>query len=448
MAEPAPSTLVCDRGCTSYGLDGAVYACHLCGGLLHVEHGAQAYTRLSGSAWQRLFDSRANGRMGLHASGVWRYHEWVLPNVAAAHIISLGEGATPLTPLPPAALSPVADGRLGDDLGVEVLLKQCGHSLSGSFKDLGMTVLISQVHHMRLSGHRVPAVVCASTGDTSAALSAYAAAAQIPCVVLLPKDKISAAQLLQPRAQGAKVVAVRGDFDACMAHIQRLVLEQGVYLANSKNSLRLEGQKTLALEIAQNLGWQVPDWLVLPGGNLGNVAALHKGLQEAHRAGLISRLPRLLCAQAAQADPLYRSYQQDFAPLEPLEAGHTAATAIRIGNPVSFSRAVEALRSCNGVVASVDEAALAQAAHRADRCGLYTCPQTAVALAAVQQQVQRGVIVRGSRIVVVATAHGLKFNEFKQACCAPVRSSAAEVLEVEDTYEAVRAAALQKQSRG
>jgi threonine synthase len=319
--------------------------------------------------------------------------------------------------------------------------------VTGSFKDLGMTVLVSQLASMRRRGIRVPAVACASTGDTSAALAAYGAAAGLRTLVLLPRGKITAAQLVQPLSSGAHVIAIDTDFDGCMKHVQRLCDEEGVYLANSKNSLRIEGQKTVAFEIVQALGWRVPDWVAIPGGNLGNVSALVAGFMMMQAAGVISSMPRVLCAQAEQANPLYRSYRQGYTDVVPMTAGPTQASAIRIGNPVSFPKAVRALTQVDGVVESVSETELTQMARRADESGLFVCPHTAVALGAVEKQRRAGTIAAGASVVVVATAHGLKFTEFKVATAADrvagVKLGASrQPREVPDNYDAVRAAAL------
>ena len=200
--------------------------------------------------------------------------------------------------------------RFGRELGLEDLwVKQCGNSHTGSFKDLGMTVLVSVVKQMIANGAGVRAVACASTGDTSASLAAYAAAAGIPAVVFLPRGKVSPAQLVQPLANGALVLALDTDFDGCMAIVQRLAEEDGVYLANSMNSLRIEGQKTLAIEIVQQFDWEVPDWIVIPGGNLGNVSALGAGLRHDDGPRPDRKRPRIVVAQAEAANPLYRAYQ-------------------------------------------------------------------------------------------------------------------------------------------
>src|SRR5690606_5940064 len=199
----------------------------------------------------------------------------------------------------------------GRSIGLEDLwIKQCGTSHTGSFKDLGMTVLVSSVKQMISEGRPIRAVACASTGDTSAALAAYGAAAGIPVVVLLPAAKISAAQLVQPLANGAIVCSLDTDFDGCMRVVRALTEDTTVYLGNSMNSLRVEGQKTISVEIVQQFDWAVPDWVVVPGGNLGNVSAIAKGFELMNALGVIRRMPRLVCCQAERANPLYLAYQR------------------------------------------------------------------------------------------------------------------------------------------
>jgi threonine synthase len=276
-----------------------------------------------------------------------------------------------------------------------------------------MTVLVSMVRQMVATGRGVRAIGCASTGDTSASLAAYAAAAGIPAVVILPRGKISVAQLLQPIANGALVLSLDTDFDGCMRIVQRLAEEGGVYLANSMNSLRLEGQKTVAIEIAQQLGWQVPDVVVIPGGNLGNVSALGAGFGMMEALGLVARRPRIVVAQAESANPLYLAYGRGWT-FEPVTARPTLATAIQIGNPVSVQKAIRALQRHAGIVEQASEAELADAAARADRTGLFTCPHTGVALAALLKLVKRGQVGARERVVVISTASGLKFAEFKR----------------------------------
>lgn len=385
-------------------MDQSIYHCPKCGGLLDVEHDLAALGSKTADEWKQLFRERACEMVGPEASGVWSKGEWVLPSLHPKLRISLGEGRTPLLSVP----------RLAQEIGIQDLwMKQCGTTHSGSFKDLGMTVLVSHVNQMIAHGSAIRAVVCASTGDTSAALAAYGASAGIPTLVLLPEGKISEAQLAQPLANGAIVLALETDFDGCMHLVEEISHDPQFYLANSKNPLRIEGQKTLAVEMAEQLAWDPPEWIVIPCGNLGNVSALGKGLMMMKQLGLIDRLPRVLAAQAQSANPLYHSYRDGFESFEPQEADATLATAIRIGNPVSYERAVKVLRELDGVVEQASEQALADASARADLHGLYTCPQTGVALACLSKAVQDGIIRATDRVVVIATAHGLKFTEFK-----------------------------------
>jgi threonine synthase len=339
-----------------------------------------------------------------YGSGVWGKKEWVQPNLREENVVSTAEGGTNL----------FWAERYGKTLGLkEVWIKNCGNSHTGSFKDLGMTVLVSTVKQMIEDGKPIRAIACASTGDTSAALAAYCASAGIPSVVLLPKGKVTTAQLVQPLANGALVCALDTDFDGCMAIVQKLAAEEGIYLANSMNSLRLEGQKTVAIEIVQQFDWQVPDWVIIPGGNLGNVAALGAGFDMMFQLGLTSKRPRICLAQAEKANPLYRAYKQGWDTFEAMTAGETEASAIRIGNPVSVRRAIRALQAFDGVVEQASESELAEASASADRAGSYTCPHTGVALAALEKLRAKGTIEPGQKVVVISTANGLKFTQFK-----------------------------------
>ena len=251
----------------------------------------------------------------------------------------------------------------------ELWVKLCGNSHTGSFKDLGMTVLVSQVNSIIASGGKIRAIACASTGDTSAALAAYAANANIQSVILLPRNKVSLAQLIQPVSNGALVFSLKTDFDGCMKIVQKLTQEKEIYLANSMNSLRIEGQKTIGIEVVQQLDWSIPDWFIIPGGNLGNVTALGKGLLLLYELGIIQKLPRIALAQAEKANPLYLSYQKGFKEFDPIQAQETLASAIQIGNPVSVNKAIHILKKFNGVVEQASEAELANAASMADFSG-------------------------------------------------------------------------------
>jgi threonine synthase len=372
--------------------------------LLDVEHDLEALKDRGAVEWARLFDQRTRTNEWPYGSGVWGKKEWVCPLVDNENVVSMYEGHT----------NCFWAERLGREIGVpDLWVKLCGNSHTGSFKDLGLTVLVSVVRQMIADGKPIRAVACASTGDTSAALAAYAAAAGISAVILLPRGKVSTAQLVQPIANGALVLALDTDFDGCMRIVQKLTADPTIYLANSMNSLRMEGQKTVGIEIVQQFDWEVPDWIVIPVGNLGNVSALGKGLLMMKELGLISKLPRIACAQAERANPLYLSYLTGFKEYRPVEARKTLASAIQIGDPVSYERAVKTLWAFDGIVEQASEDELANAATCADRTGMYCCPHTGVALAVLFKLVERGEIKSSDRVVVISTAHGLKFTGFK-----------------------------------
>ncbi len=374
------------------------------GGLLQVVHDMDELRKTPGAEWKALFEERAHKNSWPYGSGVWGKKEWVLPEIDNENVVSMYEGHTNL----------FWAERYGRELGLDDLwLKLCGNTHTGSFKDLGMTVLVSMVKEMIARGKPVRAVACASTGDTSAALAAYAAGAGIPAIVFLPRGKISLAQLIQPVANGAIVFALDTDFDGCMEIVKQVAERDGIYLANSMNSLRIEGQKTVGIEIVQQFDWEVPDWIVIPGGNLGNVSALAKGFDMMLELGLVSRRPRIVCAQAEQANPLYLAYQRDFRVFEPIAARPTLASAIQIGNPVSYRKAVDAIQRFDGIVEQASESELAEACAHADRTGLFNCPHTGVALAVTRKLVDDGRIKPSDRVVVISTAHGLKFVDFK-----------------------------------
>ncbi len=399
------SWLECIRGCgRRYSIFDVVYRCEDCGGLLDVEHDVEALKDRSAAAWMQLFERRTRTTEWPYGSGVWGKKEFVCPELDNENIVSVYEGHT----------NCFWAERLGSEIGVPNLwIKLCGNSHTGSFKDLGMTVLVSVVRQMMADGKQIRAVACASTGDTSAALAAYAAAAGIPAVVLLPKGKVSTAQLIQPIANNALVLALDTDFDGCMDIVKQITQDPTIYLANSMNALRMEGQKTVAFEIVQQFDWQVPDWIVMPVGNLGNVSALGKGFLLMKELGMIHKLPRIACAQAVNANPLYQSYQTGFKEFKPVKAKKTLASAIQIGNPVSYERAVKTLGAFDGIVEQVTEDELANAAARADRTGMYSCPHTGVALGVLFKMAERGEIKRDDSVIVISTAHGLKFTDFK-----------------------------------
>src|SRR5262249_49857344 len=319
----------------TYPLNSVVYNCSRCQSLLEVQHDTAALAQRSATDWKRLFDERYKSTQWPFGSGVWGKKEWILPEIKHENIVSLYEGGTNL----------FWAERFGKIIGVnELWVKLCGNTHSGSFKDLGMTVLVSQVKQMIAEGAPIKAVACASTGDTSAALAVYCAAAGIQAIVLLPKGKISIAQLVQPIANSALVLSLDTDFDGCMRVVQEITKDETIYLANSMNSLRVEGQKTVGIEIVQQFDWEAPDVIIIPGGNLGNVSALGNGLLMLRDLGVISRLPRIVVAQAEKANPLYRSYLRNFEDFEPISAQKTLAGAIQIGHPVSVEKAIRVLK--------------------------------------------------------------------------------------------------------
>ena len=395
----------CSEGCDeNYPLNEVVYRCTKCHGLLEVRHDMNALKQRKADDWKSLFEKRYMRTQYPYGSGVWGKKELVCPNLDNENIVSMYEGGTNL----------FWAERLGAQLGLpDLWIKQCGNSHTGSFKDLGMTVLVSMVKQIIADGGDIRAVMCASTGDTSASLAAYASAAGIPAIILLPKAKVTREQLIQPIANGAMTLSLETDFDGCMAIVQKLAARKDFYLANSINSIRIEGQKTISIEIVQQFDWEVPDWVIIPGGNLGNVSALGLGFLMMLELGIIDKLPRIACAQAERANPLYRSYRTGFTEFRAITAQPTQATAIQIGNPVSIHRAIRTLKQFDGIVAQASEEELADAAARADRTGLFNCPHTGVALAVLIKMIERKQIRPDERVIVISTANGLKFPDFK-----------------------------------
>ncbi|HUQ84297.1 MAG TPA: threonine synthase [Gemmatimonadaceae bacterium] len=362
--------------------------CSTCGGLLGVVH---APPPMTGGELRALFAGRrADGSDG--GSGVWRYREIVLP-AAGEHIVSHPEGNTPL----------LWRERVASWAGVTQLqLKHEGHNPTGSFKDRGMTVGVTQARRI---GAR--AVACASTGNTSASLASYAAHAGIPALVFVPAGQVALGKLAQSLAYGARTLMVRGDFDACLALVQEASARLGIYLLNSINPFRVEGQKTIVFEILEQLGWDAPDWIVLPAGNLGNTAAFGKALREARALGLIDRVPRIAAIQADGASPFAQSFRAQFATRYTVKA-ETIATAIKIGDPASFDRGVDAIRFTNGVVTSVSDDQIMDAKAVIDASGVGCEPASAASVAGVRRLVAEGIIGASDRVVAVLTGHVLK----------------------------------------
>ena len=398
---------VCINGCPEkHSLYKIIYVCPKCGSLLEVRHDLVNISQKSPESWKSEIDSRVASMKWPYSSGVWCMREWIAPDLYDDNIVSMHEGHSNL----------FFAERLGEKLGVKNLwIKLCGNSHTGSFKDLGMTVLVSVVKQMMQHNNTVRAIACASTGDTSASLAAYAAAAGIPAIVFLPRDKVTSAQLIQPISNGAHVLALDTDFDGCMEIVRKVTEDNSIYLANSINSLRVEGQKSVAIEIIRQLQWDPPDWIIVPVGNLGNITALYKGLHLLNALGIINRMPRLVAAQASNANPFYMSYQNGFIEKVSMTAKSTIASAIQIGDPVSYEKAVKAINKTDGIVEEASEHELANAGALADLTGLYTCPHTAVALAVFTKLVRNGHIKSDHKVVVISTANGLKFTGSKKS---------------------------------
>ena len=394
----------CINGCPGrHPLNEVIYRCPECDELLEVQHDMDLLKQRNSDEWKKLFNERNGKHEWPYGSSVWGRKEWVCPSLENKNIVSTFEGGTNL----------FWAERLGNKLGLEDLwIKQCGMAHTGSFKDLGMTVLVSMVKQMISDGKNIRAVACASTGDTSAALAAYCAVAGIPAIVFLPRNKVSLTQLIQPITHGVLTLSLDTDFDGCMKLVKQVCSNNDIYLANSMNSLRLEGQKTISFELVEQFNWEVPDVVIVPGGNLGNVSAIGRGFQMLRELGLIHKFPRLVCAQAERADPLYRSYKSGFKEFKAIQAKETLASAIQIGDPVSFKKAVRILQEFNGIVEEATEDELANAVGRANLTGLFCCPHTGVALAVLKKLVNRGEISKKDRVIVISTANGLKFTDF------------------------------------
>ncbi len=357
-----PGTAVVHLACPGCGRDyderSADATCRECGSLLDLVVGGD----WSAAELRATWAGRARVSRGVESSGVWRYRELVVPTMTNQEIVTYPEGNTPL----------ISNGRIAAFVGLDSIeIKHEGMNPTGSFKDRGMTVAMTQAKRI---GAR--AVACASTGNTSASLAAYAALAGLPGVVLIPAGKISSGKLAQTIAHGATTVAVRGDFDACLTLLRDASEALGVYVVNSVNPFRLAGQRTIVYEMLQQLEWAAPDWIVLPAGNLGNTSAFGAALESARALGLIDRMPRIAAIQASGAAPFAAAFADEFRS-RPTVRPETIATAIRIGAPASWDRAVKAIRSTNGLVAAVTDSEILPDRARAQGSGDHRRARTA-----------------------------------------------------------------------
>jgi threonine synthase len=391
------SALRCIACGKAYPLFEIRYACDACGDLLEVAHDRAALQARDGAGWRALFEERLRTLDGPHRSGVWRYHELILPDLALDEVVTMPEGNTNLYRVP--RLETASDT-------ASVRVKHEGENPTLSFKDRGMTAGVS---FARRVGARV--VACASTGDTSAAMAAYAA--RVPgmrAVVVLPRHQVTLEQLAQPIASGALTVSLPTDFDGCIRILREVCARRPLYLLNSVNPLRIEGQKAIAYEIAQQCGWDLPEWVVVPVGNAGNISAIGRGFDDLVELGVVARRPRLLGAQAEAASPLARAEREGFRERVRVTAGPTSATAIKIGDPVSYDKAVRAVRASGGHFVAVSEQEIHDAKALVDADGVSICPNSATAVAGFVKARAAGTIARDERIVIVATAHGCKFS--------------------------------------
>ena len=378
-----------------FGIDEAVYVCAQCGDLLEIEREREATS--NAEALRERWRERRRSNDVKDRSGVWRFREF-LPFDEEVQVVSLGEGNTQLYEAP----------RCAEYCGLESLkLKHQGNNPTGSFKDTGMTVAVTQARKLGMKQ-----VVCASTGNTAASLAAYAARARVECMIMAPAGQVSAAKLAQALDYGAKVQEIEGNFDTCMRAIRELVEDGSAYLVNSINPFRIEGQKTVAFELAEQLEWQVPDHLVVPGGNLGNSSAFGKGFRELVAAGLLDRQPQITVVQAEGAAPFARFYQESAAQWVDEEHPRTLASAIKIGAPVSWKKAQSAVRDTGGCVITVSEQEIADAKAVIGRDGIGCEPASATTVAGIRKLVRENQISKHESVVAILTGHLLKDTDY------------------------------------
>lgn len=395
------------------------FKCQICGDLYDVIH--EFPNNEDFSVYQNIFDERAQSSFigkGKHSyprleSGVWRFQEWIMPNFPINNIVTLGEGNVPIVR---------AGKHLSDWVGpVDLYLILEGMGPTGSFKDFGGTVMMSIA---KKAG--IKAIGCASTGDTSAMAAAYASAAGIDCVVILPEGKVTPAQLAQPLVHGAKVITLPGTFDDCMKVVKELVNAGQLFPANSLNPTRIEGHQATVFLLAQYFGWELPDWIALPVGNGSNCSSVGKAMRLMKQLGFKGKTSQILGCQSEAANPLTTSWiaadmscpkditfenywERKYKPWN--SVGQTTATAALIGKPVSWKKVIREISRSQGQMEIAPEEMLNEAVGVCGRDGYFVCPQTGIALAGVKLAVESGAITKGSSVAVVSTANGLKFTE-------------------------------------
>jgi threonine synthase len=398
---------------------GPLFRCVKCSELLEVFYPEwSGAPREFSSRLKQIWKERRGSTLAENVSGVWRFRE-LLPQLDRAHIVTMSEGNTPLL-----ALETSARGlRLR-----RLLAKHQGMNPTGSFKDTGISVAISLAKAEGFSQ-----VCCASTGNTSASVAAYAARAGMKSIVLLPAGQVASGKLTQALEYGARVLELRTDFDGCLRVLYEVVRQTGAYVLNSVNSYRLEGQKTVAFELMEQMEWQVPDHVIVPGGNLANSSALGKGFLELRELGLIATLPRISIIQAAGANPLVRTMRENGGRELVRVSPETRATAIRIGNPASWRKAVAVLKHTGGACEDVSEEEIAAAKSELGAEGVGCEPASATTLAGLKKLAQTGFVKPNETVVVVLTGHMLKDVDYvlqnsRQGRPEPVEANAAQVI--------------------
>lgn len=384
------SILQCIECGQEFAIDQVIYTCEKCGGLLDIIHD---FTQATTPITRALFDERLGCLDKPYSSGVWRYKELIYPDLDDSFIVTRNEGNTNLYDTP----------ELARWAGINTLyLKHEGENPTGSFKDRGMTSGVTQARVLNMKR-----VACASTGNTSASMASYAARAGMEGIIFLQNKQIALGKLAQGLAFGATCLQINADFDRNLELVREISQRLSIYVLNSINPFRLEGQKTIIFEIIQQLKWQVPDWIVVPGGNLGNSSAFGKALFELHQLGLIHKMPRLAIIQAEGANPLARYFNNGFKDFEPVKA-ETIATAIKIGNPVNLQKAVRTMEWTHGVVEQVSDQEIMDSKALIDAQGIGCEPASACSLAGTKKLVDMGVIRPGDTVVGVLTGHILK----------------------------------------
>jgi threonine synthase len=376
-----------------------VYTCRKCGGLLDIKYD---YSEID---TERVVTAKGEG--------VWKYRD-LLPFAEETKPITINEGNTPL----------YRCDRLAKSIGIDDLcVKHEGLNPSGSFKDRGMTVGVTKAVELDVKG-----VACASTGNTSASLAIFAAKAGVPCYVLLPKGKVALGKIAQAMMHGAQVFSLNGNFDDALRVVRVLCEEENLYLLNSVNPYRLEGQKTIAFEIAEKLDWEVPDRVILPVGNAGNISAIFKGFLELKTLGITDSIPKMTGIQAEGAKPIVTAFKEDKAEIIPEDKPETIASAIRIGNPVNAAKALHAIRDSGGVAESVTDDEITEAQLMLARQeGIGVEPASAASIAGLKKLIQMDEIERGERIVCITTGHLLKDPERVIKICEAPKEMEADV---------------------